>query len=70
MKGSAPKRSATGSQTLVQRKLHPNVARACADCVQSSTPTVAVMAKTESANANARPRNTASAIRYWYQAGQ
>src|SRR5262249_31217176 len=63
MNGSAPKWSSTGSQTLVQRKLQPKAARACADCVHSSTPMVAVMTKTESAKVNAAPRKVTSANR-------
>src|SRR5262249_55972505 len=63
MNGSAPKWSSTGSQTLVQRKLQPKAARACADCVHSSTPMVAVMTKTESAKVNAEPRKVTSANR-------
>src|SRR5581483_4161648 len=36
MNGSAPKLPATGSQSVVQRKLSPNFARDSADCTQSS----------------------------------
>src|SRR5262249_13998891 len=63
MKGRAPKRSATGSQIVVHRKGQPKVARDCAESLQRMMPTVAVIAKTESANAAARARKPRSAKR-------
>src|SRR6059036_2714866 len=60
MKGSAPKRSATGSQVEVQRKLHPKAARASAERRSSTTAIVPAMAMTESAKASDRARNAGS----------
>src|SRR2546422_940489 len=63
MKGSAPKRSATGSQVEVQRKRQPNAARAGADCQKSTSAIVAAIAITESAKVSATPRKTRSPSR-------
>src|SRR3989442_15744930 len=63
MKGSAPNFEKTGSQTLVQRKLHPKARRAGAEHTKSSIAIAPVVARTESAKASAVSGKAVSAMR-------
>ena len=63
MKGRAPNFEKTGSQMLVQRKLHPKAWRAGAERTKSSIAIAPVIARTESAKASAVSRKAVSAIR-------
>src|SRR5437879_2856253 len=63
MKGSAPKFEKTGSQTPVQRKLHPKACRAGAERTNSSIAIAPVITRTESAKVSAMSRKAVSAMR-------